>query len=94
MAKFCYDPKFVVYVPTAFEKVSTHETERGAKIAATRAAKKTNKELVVITVEEYREAMKKVPTKKVINLMSGKEVEIPINTPACCDPSTETYWSL
>lgn len=35
-----------------------------------------------------------VPTKKVRNLMSGKEIEIPVNTPHCCDPSTETYWSI
>jgi len=33
-------------------------------------------------------------TRKVFNLMSGQEVEIDINTPACCDPSTELYWSM
>jgi hypothetical protein len=33
-------------------------------------------------------------TKLVTNLMSGKQIEIDINTPACCDPSTETYWSM
>lgn len=32
--------------------------------------------------------------KKVKNLMSGKEIEIPADTPMCCDPSTETYWSM
>jgi hypothetical protein len=35
-----------------------------------------------------------VPTKKVRNLMTGKEVEIPVNTPRSCDPSTELYWSM
>lgn len=35
-----------------------------------------------------------VPTKKVRNLMSGVEIEIPVNTPRCCDPSSETYWSM
>lgn len=34
------------------------------------------------------------PTKKVKSLMTGKEVEIPVNTPRCCDPSTELYWSM
>lgn len=31
--------------------------------------------------------------KKVIrhNLLSGQPFEIAVNTPACCDPSTETY---
>lgn len=35
-----------------------------------------------------------VGKKIVINLMSGEEVEIPTNTPHCCDPSSETYWSM
>jgi len=33
-------------------------------------------------------------TKKVRNLMSGKEIEIAADTPLCCDPSSETYWSM
>ncbi len=33
-------------------------------------------------------------TRKVVSLMSGKEVEIAYDTPRCCDPSTETYWSM
>ena len=32
-------------------------------------------------------------TRTVISLMSGKPVDIPADTPMCCDPSTETYWS-
>lgn len=37
-----------------------------------------------------------VPVKKVKvkSLMTGKEVEIDEDTPLCCDPSSETYWSL
>ena len=33
-------------------------------------------------------------TRKVRNLMSGEEVEIAYDTPLCCDPSSETYWSM
>lgn len=33
-------------------------------------------------------------TKTVRNLQSGKEIEIPIDTPLSCDPSSETYWSM
>ena len=34
------------------------------------------------------------PTMKTVtNLMSGKEVQIERDTPHCCDPSSETYWS-
>lgn len=36
-----------------------------------------------------------VPTmKKVINLMTGKEIEIPHDTPRRCDPSSELYWTM
>lgn len=41
---------------------------------------------------EYRKNEGK--TKIVTNLLSGKLVRIPVNTPAGSDPSTETYWSL
>jgi hypothetical protein len=33
-------------------------------------------------------------TKVVVNLMSQKLVRIPSDTPMCCDPSSETYWSM
>lgn len=32
-------------------------------------------------------------TKVVKNMMSGKELTIDINTPRCCDPSSELYWT-
>lgn len=32
--------------------------------------------------------------KTVTSLMSGAEIEIPVGTPQCCDPSSETYWSM
>ena len=32
--------------------------------------------------------------KRVRNLMTGREVEIDVNTPRACDPSTELYWSM
>ena len=36
-----------------------------------------------------------MPTMKtVVNLMSGKEIQIPHDTPRACDPSSELYWSM
>lgn len=35
-----------------------------------------------------------VPMKTVRNLMTGELMEIPVNTPRSCDPSTELYWSM
>lgn len=33
-------------------------------------------------------------TKTVRNLMTGQLVEIAADTPHCCDPSSETYWTM
>lgn len=33
-------------------------------------------------------------TKIVKNLMTGENIEIDYRTPHCCDPSSETYWSM
>jgi hypothetical protein len=32
--------------------------------------------------------------KTVKNLMTGKDVVIESNTPWCCNPASETYWSM
>lgn len=32
--------------------------------------------------------------KTVTNLMTGKEIQIDHDTPRCCDPSSELYWSM
>jgi hypothetical protein len=34
------------------------------------------------------------PMKTVKNLMSGIDIEIPVDTPRSCDPSSELYWSM
>jgi hypothetical protein len=32
--------------------------------------------------------------KTVRNLMSGKDIQIPHDTPRACDPSSELYWTM
>ena len=35
------------------------------------------------------------PTMKTVkNLMTGEDVEIASDTPWCCNPASETYWSM
>jgi len=37
----------------------------------------------------------RVVTKKTVkNLMTGQMIEIDSNTPRCCDPSTELFWTM
>jgi len=42
----------------------------------------------------YAELIIPAPYKIVFSAMNGTPVCIPENTPFCCDPSTETYWSM
>lgn len=32
--------------------------------------------------------------RRVVNLMSGNEIDIAEDTPRSCDPSSELYWSM
>ena len=72
----------------------THfETKAAAKAGLTRYLKKHPNDAVLYTIlstEEFA-AIEKTETKK--SLMGGEFTQS-VNTPACCDPSTETYWSM
>ncbi len=59
--------------------------ERAAKAAATRMSKKLNEKWEAVYWEP------KMVTKT--NLLTGEEFQISEDTPLCCDPSSETYWS-
>jgi hypothetical protein len=76
------------------------KTEAAAKAFLTRAANGKVKLHEPIDKDDYAIAdrhdfidnIEKSVTKK--NLMSGKDVTMRVNTPLCCDPSSETYWSM
>jgi len=68
-----------------------YSTESAAEACKTRLVRKKGyqrNELAVCVLGDLPQR-----TRKVRNLMSGKEIEIDVNTPLCCDPSSETYWS-
>lgn len=89
-----------------FAKKAHAETSLRASIARRQKRWERNKErwnaaalvdalynFEIMTVEEYNANHRR--TKKVRSLMNPDvEIEIDINTPASCDPSTETYWSM
>lgn len=88
---------------TIFHKETTIEfgskyyaTERAAKTALTKAVnsgKIANREHY--SIEELIYFRNFIEKKRVVkNLMSGKEVEITVNTPRSCDPSSNLYWSM
>ena len=85
---------------TLYAYKTDKRTKSGEKLVSTRVFKdmdeQTMKAIVVVGLEmnpnfrfEYFPTMKTV-----MNLMSGKEVQIDRDTPHCCDPSSETYWSM
>ena len=95
---------FVVYnlSSTAFLRVfrngfwqdAIYKTQGGATRAlnsAVSAGRVQVGELGILPMSEFKKIEKK---RNVKNLMTGLDVEISVNTPASCDPSTETYWSL
>lgn len=69
-------------------------SEGAAKACATRLAKAGKLVLNDHAVMDVAEFAKIEKTETVINLMSGTPVVQSVNTPLCCDVSSETYWSM
>lgn len=53
-----------------------------------------NNRKVVTTYEETCNLLLQPNQKIVKNLMTKKDVVVEKDTPLCCDPSSETYWSM
>lgn len=75
----------------------THEfdTEHGAKIAFTRLVNKgkiNREDYAIADYMTFAQSIEKQVTK--VNMMSNTPFSQPVNTPLCCDPSSETYWCM
>ena len=77
-------------------KPNMYCTESSAKAGLTRAYNshkiKNKNDWAISDCMEFHNNIEKRETK--INMMSGKPFEQSVNTPLCCDPSSETYWSM
>lgn len=84
---------FVVYHRKSTQLVKVFNLESAAKRSKTCMNRNAGSDEYAYSFEDiyYKDVVK---TKKVKNLMTGEEIKIPSNTPHCCDPSTETYWSM
>lgn len=72
-----------------------YASEAAAKSALTRAVKKGKvvaSEYAVAEFNTFQNTIEKTET--VRNLMTGQPVVQSVNTPRCCDPSSELYWSM
>lgn len=70
------------------------KTKAGAKRATTCANRNAGKLIYNFVEASCFYEKYEAGTKTVRSLMTGKEVIIPKDTPRCCDPSTETFWSM
>jgi len=69
-------------------------TEASAKAALTREVKSGSVKREDFDIAEHDRFLMLEKTVTVKNLMSGKDVVQSVNTPLCCDVSSETYWSM
>ena len=73
----------------------TYKTEAAAKAARTRMIKRLNYDantLAISDVAFYTKHVAKMVTRT--NLMTGNTYQESVNTPMCCSPSSETFWSM
>jgi hypothetical protein len=73
-------------------RTRAYKTFGAAKATRTRLCNKAGwneSQLNIVSRDTYT-----APKITVKNLMSGKPVEIDADTPWCCNPASETYWSM
>jgi len=70
------------------------KTKAGAKRSATCSNRNAGKFVYNFVEESWFDLKYPVGTKVVKNLMTGKDVLIAEDTPWCCNPASETYWSM
>lgn len=84
---------FVVYHKASAQILKTFKLESGAKRSAT--CMNRNAGDVYYTYADIETYEKRTVNRKTVkNLMTGQEVEIDSDTPWCCNPASETYWSM
>ena len=69
-----------------------YSTEAAAEACKTRLVRKSGYQRCQLAVCAQSQLPRR--TKRVRSLMTNQEIEIDVNTPLCCDPSSETYWSM
>lgn len=98
MSYVIYDIKttrFVRVLRDGYWQDASYATMGAANAAFTRLAKAGKVVAGAHAIAEaghFHACIEKTETKR--NLLSGKEFTQPVNTPLCCDPSSETYHSM
>ena len=94
--------RYLKYHPGVKTNIEHFSTEAAAKAALTREIKNTANQALAMRINRndfaivesgvfYATIEKTVPVK---NLMTGALVQQSVNTPRCCDVSSNLYWSM
>lgn len=84
---------YVIYNTDNNRQVRLFKTERGAKVSLAAYERKGYSNLKIMKGSDFNAKFNRWTVTK--NLLSGREVLIrEQDVGTCCDPSTETYWSM
>ena len=75
-----------------YNSYKTRGAARAIRTKLSKAGKIVKSHYKIMDESKFRSTIEKQETR--INLMSGLPFTQPVNTPLCCDPSSETYWSM
>lgn len=90
-----YDIKSTALITKRAFGRGSYKTLAAAKAARTRLIRRQKfscNDLAVANSEYYINHIKKMVERT--NLLTGKKYMEDVNTPACCSPSSEAYWSM
>jgi hypothetical protein len=86
---------YIVYRKNDTVIVSTNKTESAAKASATRLVKGGKYSADELRVSDSKTFHMFIEaTVERVNMMTGEVYNERINTPNCCSPASETYWSM
>lgn len=86
--------KIVRIMRNGYWQDAKYATRAAAQAGATRlfkAGKLADDSYAILEASDFAKIEK---TEIVQNLMTGKDVVQSVNTPLCCDVSSNTYWSM
>jgi hypothetical protein len=83
---------FVVYRKKTGEIVKTFDKMSAARRSNT--CMNRNAGDFFFACADYDTYLRRNDRRTVVSLMTGKEVSIAADTPRCCNPSSEAYWSM
>ena len=95
MAYVIYNPECTALVTERAYGRTTFKTLAAAKAARTRLIRRQKFDPKFLAIAESMDYINNIQQKvERVNLMTGQKYMEDVNTPRCCSPSSEAYWSM